>query len=54
MKLAAVAAIEAMRDPTREMAQAAYDKLDWGYPDGVEANFRVAWQAMTDAALNRS
>lgn len=45
------AAIEAMREPTRAMVEAAHDKLDWGYPDGVDANFYVAWEEMIDEAL---
>ena len=42
-------ALEAMRQPTEAMIDAAYEVGDWG-PGDVSAS--VAWQAMIDAALN--
>jgi hypothetical protein len=40
------AAIEAMREPTKEMGEAGFETLKWG-----ESPSDVVWQAMIDAAL---
>jgi len=45
--------LDAMREPTESMLDAAYDNLDWG-PGGVDAEATPsdAWRVMIDAALS--
>lgn len=46
------AAIEAMRESTEAMLEAAWDRTD-GLPAGADLYYE-AWQAMIDAALSQS